>query len=88
MRKEEGGRCGEARVAVNAVNPAPKLVKAAEILRDRVYDAELVEQVAHDAIRTGKPLRTSASTPEYRRQMIRVFVRRALQAVWTNGHEV
>lgn len=87
MRKDSAGNCLEARVAVNAVNPAPQLVKAAELLEGRPYDAELVERVAQDAIRTGKPLRTSASTPEYRRQIIRVFVRRALREVWTNSHE-
>jgi 4-hydroxybenzoyl-CoA reductase subunit beta len=86
MRKDGEGNCLEARVAVNAMNPAPQLVKAAELLKDKPYDPELIEQVAHDAIRTGKPLRTSASTPEYRRQMVRVFVRRALREVWGNGH--
>lgn len=87
MRKDRSGNCLEARVAVNAVTPAPQLVKAAELLRGQRYDSELAEQVAHDAIRTGKPLRTSASTPEYRRQIIRVFVRKALREVWMNGHE-
>lgn len=86
MRKDSVGNCLEARVAVNAVNPAPQLVKAAELLKGKLYDAELIEQVAHDAIRTGKPLRTSASTPEYRRQMVRVFVRRAIREVWMDGH--
>ena len=86
MRKDSDGNCLEARVAVNAVNPAPQLVKAAELLKGKLYDPDLVEQVAHDAIRTGKPLRTSASTPEYRRQMVRVFVRRAIREVWMNGH--
>jgi 4-hydroxybenzoyl-CoA reductase subunit beta len=87
MRKDSTGNCLEARVAVNAVNPAPRLVKSAELLQGRRYDAELAEEVAHDAIRTGKPLRTSASTPEYRRKMVRVFVLRALREVWMNGHE-
>ena len=86
MQKDSEGNCVEARVAVNAVNPAPQLVKAAELLKGKPYDAELVEQVAHDAIRTGKPLRTSASTPEYRRQMVRVFVRRVIREVWMDGH--
>jgi 4-hydroxybenzoyl-CoA reductase subunit beta len=84
MQKDRAGVCGEVRVALTAVNPAPKLVDAA-ILKGQAYDAGLVEQVAHEAIRTGKPLRTSASTPEYRRQMIRVFVRRALRDLWLNG---
>lgn len=82
MRKDARGICLEARVALTAVNPAPHLVKAAELLRGKPYDPALVEEVAHDAIRTGKPLKTSASTPEYRRHMIRVSVRRALQELW------
>ena len=85
MRKEPAGTCLEARVALTAVNPAPKLVEAAEILKGRRYDPALVEEVAHAAIRTGKPLRTSASVPEYRRHMVRVFVRRALDELWMNG---
>ncbi len=84
MQKDEAGVCREVRVALTAVNPAPRLVDAA-ILKGKAYDAGLVEQVAHEASRTGKPLRTSASTPEYRRQMIRVFVRRALRELWLNG---
>jgi len=82
MRKAADGTCLEARVALTAVNPAPTMVRAAERLVGQRYNAELVEDVASEAIRTGKPLRTSASTPEYRRHMIRVFVRRALQELW------
>ncbi len=85
MRKGADGTCLEARVALTAVNPAPRLVKAAEELAGKKYDPDLVEHVAHEAIRTAKPLRTSASTPEYRRQMVRVFVRRALRELWLNG---
>ncbi len=82
MRKDRDGTCLDARIALTAVNPCPRLVPAAERLRGRRFEPELVEEVAHEAIRTGKPLRTSASTPEYRRHMVRVFVRRALQEVW------
>jgi len=82
MRKSADGTCLEARLALTAVNPAPKLVEAAGRLQGRRYDPALVEEVAHEAIRTGKPLRTSASTPEYRRHILRVFVRRALQELW------
>jgi len=82
MRKDAEGNCLEARVTITAVNPMPKLVKAADLLRGRSYDPSLVEQVAHEAIRTGKPLRTSAATPEYRRHILRAFVRRALRELW------
>ncbi|HEV2495445.1 MAG TPA: FAD binding domain-containing protein [Terriglobia bacterium] len=85
MKKNAEGVCLDARLALTAVNPAPKLVAAAESLRGRRYDPALVEEVAHEAIRTAKPLRTSASTMEYRRHMVRVYVRRALKELWLNG---
>jgi len=85
MRKDADGACLEARLALTAVNPAPKLVAAADLLKGRRYAPELVEEVAHDAIRTGKPLRTSASTMEYRRHMVRVLVRRALSELWLDS---
>jgi 4-hydroxybenzoyl-CoA reductase subunit beta len=86
MQKDPDGTCVQARVALTAVNPAPRLVKAAQALAGKRYDRELVEEVAVDATRTGKPLRTSASTMEYRRHMVRVFVRRALQELWRDGN--
>ncbi len=85
MQKNGDGTCLQARVALTAVNPAPKLVKAAETLAGKRYHRTLADEVAADAIRTGKPLRTSASTMQYRRHMIRVFVRRALQELWSDG---
>ena len=80
---DSSGICREARVAITAVNPAPLLVgEASEWLAGQKYSLELVERVAHAAIRTGKPLTTSASTPVYRRDMVRLFTRRALEEAW------
>jgi CO/xanthine dehydrogenase FAD-binding subunit len=39
---------------------------------------ELAEQIGEFAGRTAKPLTTSALTPEYRREMVKVFAKRAL----------
>jgi len=82
MRKRADGTCDGARIGLTAVNPAPRLVAAAERLAGKSYDAALVEDVAREAIRVGKPLKTSASSMEYRRRMIQVFVRRALTELW------
>lgn len=77
------GTCVDARVALTAVNPAPLLVrKAAEWLVGQKPSTDRIEQVAHAAIQTGKPLTTSASTPVYRREMVRLFTRRALEEAW------
>jgi len=84
------GICREARVAVAAVNPAPVLVReAGEQLVGQKYSPQLVEEIARAAFRTGKPLTTSASTPVYSREMLRVFTRRALENAWrqSNGGE-
>ncbi len=80
---DRSGVCRDARVAITAVNPAPLLVKeASEALGGQRYSRELIDRVAHAAIRIGKPLTTSASTPVYRRDMLRLFTRRALEQAW------
>jgi CO/xanthine dehydrogenase FAD-binding subunit len=45
-------------------------------------DENLAERIGELAARTAKPLTTSALTPEYRREIVRVFAKRAvLEAV-------
>ena len=69
----------DARIALTAVNAAPVLVKGiGEALAGRGLDEAIADQAGEMAARTAKPLTTSALTPEYRREMIRVFTRRAL----------
>ncbi|HTM18034.1 MAG TPA: FAD binding domain-containing protein, partial [Terracidiphilus sp.] len=75
--KRSNGHVTDARVALTAVNPAPTLVKnAGAMLEGRAVDESVAEQVGDLAARTAKPLTTSALTPEYRREMIRVFTKR------------
>ncbi len=77
--KSSNGHWADARVAITAVNPAPTLVKGAtELLQGESVDEELAEAVGDLAAKTAKPLTTSALTPEYRREMIRVFTKRAV----------
>ncbi|PYV55390.1 MAG: 4-hydroxybenzoyl-CoA reductase subunit beta [Acidobacteria bacterium] len=76
------GHIESGRIALTAVNPAPVLVKkASEVLQGKRLDEELAELVGDLAAKTAKPLTTSALTPEYRREMIRVFTKRALLAL-------
>jgi len=77
--KKNDGPVEAARVAITAVNPAPLLVKGVtELLEGRSLTEELAEAAGDLAARTAKPLTTSSLTPEYRREMIRVFTKRAL----------
>lgn len=83
--KRSNGHVAEARVAITAVNPAPFLVKgASEALAGKMIDEEMAEIVGNLAAKTAKPLTTSALTPEYRREMIRVFTKRAVLAAFQN----
>jgi 4-hydroxybenzoyl-CoA reductase subunit beta len=83
MDVDHAGVCRDARVALTAVNPAPLLIpQVGEWLEGRKASPELIERVARAAIQTGKPLTTSALTPVYRREMVHLYTRRALEEAW------
>jgi CO/xanthine dehydrogenase FAD-binding subunit len=61
------------------VNPAPLLVRDAEkLLAGTALDLDSAAAAGNLAAKTSKPLTTSALTPEYRREMIRILTKRAL----------
>ena len=73
------GKVEDARVAITAVNPAPLLVPNAEhALIGKPIDEHSAAVVGELAARVARPLTTSALTPEYRREMVRVFTKRAV----------
>jgi len=77
--KRSNGHVEDARVAITAVNPAPLLIRGVEKeLAGEPVTEEIATAVGELAARTAKPLTTSALTPEYRREMIRVFAKRAV----------
>lgn len=79
VMKGSNGHVADARLALTAVNPRPLLVKGAtDLLTGKSLDEALAEAVGDLAAKTAKPLTTSALTPEYRREMIRVFTKRAV----------
>src|SRR5579872_822619 len=81
VMKRSNGHVSNARIGITAVNPAPLLVKGArELLAGNAIDEALAEAAGDLAAKVCKPLTTSALTPEYRREMIRVFTKRAVLA--------
>jgi 4-hydroxybenzoyl-CoA reductase subunit beta len=75
------GRVADARIGITAVNPAPLLVTGvSELLAGKTVDEVLAEAAGDLTAKVSKPLTTSALTPEYRREMIRVFTKRAVLA--------
>ena len=87
VMKRSNGHVADARIGITAVNPAPLLVKgASELLAGKAVDEALAEAAGELAAKISKPLTTSALTPEYRREMIRVFTKRAVLAA-AQAHE-
>jgi 4-hydroxybenzoyl-CoA reductase subunit beta len=83
--KRSNGHVADARLAITAVNPAPVLVQGVgEMLTGKTIEPSLADAVGDLAAKTAKPLTTSALTPEYRREMIRIFAKRALLAAAEN----
>lgn len=79
--KKNGGPVEAARVAITAVNPAPLLVAGAEnALVGRQIDEHVAAVVGELAAKTAKPLTTSGLTPEYRREIVKVYAKRAVLA--------
>jgi 4-hydroxybenzoyl-CoA reductase subunit beta len=75
------GHVADARIGITAVNPAPLLVTGvSELLAGKTVDEALAEAAGDLAAKVSKPLTTSALTPGYRREMIRVFTKRAVLA--------
>jgi 4-hydroxybenzoyl-CoA reductase subunit beta len=85
VMKKSNGHIADPRVAITAVNPAPLLVKGAgELLAGQTLDEASAEAIGDLAAKMARPLTTSALTPEYRREMIRVFTKRAVLAAAEN----
>jgi 4-hydroxybenzoyl-CoA reductase subunit beta len=84
--KKNGGPVEAARVAITAVNPAPLLVPGADnALIGKQIDEHNASVVGELAAKTAKPLTTSGLTPEYRREIVKVYAKRAVLAAGQNS---
>lgn len=76
------GTCSDLRVAVGAATETPQRVKdAEEIARGQVLTDEMIASIADEYARTLDPLTDVRGSAWYRKEMIRVFIKRALQEV-------
>ena len=80
------GKCKDLRIAVGAALETPQRVTEAEALaHDSVLTDELVTAIAEEYARTLDPLSDVRGSAWYRKEMIGVFVKRALQEVRDGG---
>lgn len=76
MRKSNGG-LQDLRVGLTAVNPKPVLLKD-PLGNAGILDPSVISSIRQLVLKTAKPLKTSASTMDYRRHMLGVMLERSL----------
>lgn len=83
----EGKTIRDARLVLGAVAPIPIRAKQAEaVLIGKDYSAELLAQAGVVAAQECKPIDDIRGSAEYRRDLVRVFTKRALETAITKGH--
>ena len=82
------GLCEEARIALGAVAPTPIRAKRAEnMLKGKRVDEALVEEASKTAADETKPISDVRASAEYRREVSKVLVKRALQKALERAKE-
>lgn len=72
--------CTEARIAVGAAATTPiRATRAEEFLTGKLLSAEVIEEAAQLARDACSPISDIRASKEYRREMVRVFTKRALK---------
>ena len=76
------GKFTDIRVALGAVAPTPiRAVRAEEVFRDRPVSTDLIEEAARAARAECRPIDDHRASASYRRDMVYVLTRRALEQV-------
>jgi len=79
MALESGGVCRDVKIVLGAVAPTPMRAKKAEgVLRGKKVEPALVEEAAQVASGEAQPITDVRASAEYRREMVKVFTRRAI----------
>lgn len=83
----DGGKISEARIVLGAVSPVPlRARKSEDLVRGGAVSDELLEEAGRCAAGECSPISDIRGSEEYRRDMVRVFTRRALRRAIDHGH--
>jgi len=75
------GICRELRLAVGAVSPRPARIAAAELVVSKSITGEAINKIAGEAARVIDPIDDLLGPADYKRHLVGVLVRRALNSV-------
>lgn len=70
--------CEEVRVVVGAVSPKPVVINTESLVRGKTLTSDLIEEIARNAGEAVDPIEDLRGPADYKRQVVRVIVRRAL----------
>jgi carbon-monoxide dehydrogenase medium subunit len=74
------GKFQDVRIALESVAPTPIRASQAEaVLKGQAFDSKLIEKAAQTAASEAKPIDDHRASAEYRREMVEVLVKRALE---------
>ncbi len=81
--KLKNGKVENCRIALGSVAPTPlRVCEAEKVLLNSEFTAEKVEETAEKASQEIKPITDVRSTAEYRKEVSKILVRRALQKAY------
>lgn len=76
----DGGPCNEARIVLGAVAPVPmRATKTEALMQGKEWTKELIEQGSGEAAEEAKPISDVRASAEWRKRMVAVLTRRALE---------
>jgi len=82
MALESGGVCRDVKIVLGAVAPTPmRAKKAEEVLRGKKVESALIKEAAQVASGEAQPITDVRASAEYRREMVKVFTRRAIEQI-------
>lgn len=83
----EDNICKDVKIALGSVAPTPIRAKTAEAeVCGKEVDEEVIEKAAEAAARDSRPISDIRASAEYRRDMVKVFVKRALHSLLTESN--
>ena len=82
------GQCLDCRIALGAVGPTPLQIHIGETLLGSKLSSEAVAKAGDLAAKQARPISDLRATAEYRREMVSVITRRALETAWRRAEGV
>jgi carbon-monoxide dehydrogenase medium subunit len=84
--REENGRSQELRLALGGVAATPVLVNGLDFVRDQSLDAGVLEKLLKVVDEQIAPFSDLRGSEWYKRQMVRVFVKKAIAQLSSSGN--